>query len=186
MKSVNVLKIYNQFGPIDQGTGFLPFGFQVDIGSYLDIEFSRMADIKSPGISLRLIWLDLPENFGKYFQGYQVENGIDNHSFYVDFYLKSGDNLQKLNDRPMELFDEDADKFLKSEKVFDLDFDPKWIYSENYLIRMVLVGGEFAFGHKVFEETLLKASLCVTNGKQPEFRNPPFIPKVEKLNISVR
>ncbi|TBO36381.1 hypothetical protein [Pedobacter kyonggii] len=185
MKDANSLKISNQIGPIAQGTGFLPFGPVAARGSYLKIEFEGIAGVKAREISLKLVWLNLPTNFGVYFQGYQPKNAISNHSFYVDFYWNSGADLYLFNDRPLELFTEDTEGSLQHERVFDLIIDPKWIYSNNCSIKMALVGSEFAFGHAVYAEIMLKAALCAANGEQTELPNPPFTPKVKKLSLSL-
>lgn len=184
MVNFNGIKISNQLGLIDPNTDFLPFGLVAVIGSYLDIEFGRIADIKPQRISLRLLWVNLPVSFGIYFQGYQWKNGIDNHSFHVNFYLNTGEDLHLLNDRPLNLFTEGADRLLKQEKVFNLHINSEWIYSDTCSLRMVFVGSEFAFGHEVYAEALVKAILCEVSGEQAELPNPPFDLKVKKLSIS--
>lgn len=180
---VSSFKISNEIGSINRDSEFLLFGIFVSIGSHFDIEFTRTTNIKPAGISIKLAWMELPTSFAIYFQAYPVKNVINNHSFHVDFYLKSGADLHPLNPRPLELFTEDRDGVLKPESIFNLDFDPKWIYGDTYSISMVFVGSEFAFGHKVFRQAYLQETWPLANG-QPIPLNLPFTPKVQKLSLS--
>lgn len=176
---VGSFKISNEIGPINADSEFLPFGIFVSIGSHFDVEFTRTAKVKPAGISIKLAWMELPTSFEIYFRTYPVKNVVNNHSFHVDFYLKSGADSHLLNARPLDLFTEDAVGVLIPESIFNLDFDPKWIYSDTYSIRMVFVGSEFVFGHKAY----LQETWPAANG-QPMPLNLPFTPKVQKLSLS--
>lgn len=184
------LIIRNDFGELEAGKNFHPFGYTPVTGAnvYLGLEETFYKHVIH--FILHLNWKGLPDSFKNYYEGYKgATNSLVNSN--EDFKVKAAVRRRgewvrvtssEQNSNEFPLFSESLK--LNTESGLGRRVSSKRaIKSEDGLIRLTLSSPEHAFGHKLYPSVYAKAIMSQMKEKPAPIPNEPYTPAVESVEM---
>lgn len=195
MNLISNFSLCNQYGMLDPGRPFQPFGIQPERGSYLLVGSPEFLTQRPESVTLRINWQALPStlDFARYYESYGIP--IGNSSFRVSASFLHGAQWHPLNLPEPSLFREVEGRLsLVSEFVLEpLKYDQDT--AERFL-RLELTEPAFGFGAGLYANVLssvvLKNAASAVNalsapdalpGANTPVPNPPFTPIAAGISI---
>ncbi|WP_163833856.1 baseplate J/gp47 family protein [Spartinivicinus ruber] len=204
------LQIYNDFGPVNPTSPFMPFGAQPVLGSSLIVGSNEFSFKKVNQLSLDIEWAGLPQKrggFETYYKTYEL--GITNDSFQVYpqilqdglWYPEIGVVQQQgKSPQPQPLFTIDQEGYLtnwqtvvfsdlelfkpaKGKQYSSLNFTTQ---SMNGFVRFQLTGAEHSFAHQQYPVIMGKKmteTIRLKIAKPPELP-PPYTPMITRISAN--
>ncbi|MGB6152074.1 MAG: hypothetical protein WBG48_08790, partial [Pricia sp.] len=184
---LQTLTVNNDYGVLDTGQAFQPFGFTPVVGSNMYVHVFELIRKNITRASITLEWKGLPENLKAYYEGYLghtnslVERKED---FKVNIAIrKNKEWIPVLNGNESEfsLFGDNLE--------FQIDAKYLTIFNELYdsgngLIKITFSSPKRAFGHVIYPSVYTKAIMAQVQQKDEPIPNPPYTPTLESIHMN--
>lgn len=181
---IQISQLNNVLGFLANSPTIQIFGPRPSIGSFFSVSFNSSAIHEKRRLQLSLHWIDLPQNFARYFKGYDLGESLSNNSFLVDFYLVYAGEDKLLNSSPLSLFREKEKYRLADESRFEFNLEGLTHIETGIMqLKMVFVHPQYGFGHDAFPTALLTASMRNEKGDTVKLPQVPFSPCVSKVEL---
>ncbi|HET8736303.1 MAG TPA: hypothetical protein VFM69_06875 [Pricia sp.] len=185
-KGLENLIVNNDYGILDIGQAFQPFGFTPVVGSNMYVHASELIRKHITGASISLEWKGLPENLKAYYEGYlgQTNSLVERkEDFKITIAVrKNKEWIPVLNGNEPEfsLFGDSLEFQIDTKylKLFNEGYD-----SGNGRIKITFSSPKRAFGHTIYPSVYTKAIMAQAQQKDEAIPNPPYTPAVESIRV---
>jgi hypothetical protein len=206
VKGIRSLKLFNNYGALDQDSLFNPFGTPSKVGSYLLVGYEELATKTLTDLSIDISWFNLPRligGFKKYYEGYNAD--IDNSSFEVEVSMLSNYEYKPSKQKqllPLFEIDPDTEKLVTKTTFDGLNLDilsavPTYKMAEDLqpnaeagFLKFELVNPEIGFGEEQYPSLLTKALMHNAQEKKVEKHivepKEPISPQANAIKLSYK
>ncbi len=192
VENIRTLLARNDFGELDTSRAFYPFGFRPVKGDNVYLGSGETFFKTLSGISLKLNWKGLPENFKNYYEGYlgrtnSLVNSNEDFKVRAAIRRQSGwQDIENPDTRTGEyaLLSDQLKLDLEPDKEIRQRISPqKAMKDEEGLVRLTLSSPNHGFGHSIYPLVYAEAIRSQMEEKTAPIPNEPYTPIIESVEL---